>query len=116
MQTLINKIVFLVPDAMFSVWEKDLESYMGESEPVERDGYLVDWHASNSAGCPPQESLDELSLKKVEADVEKRRKKIRDGQCKDDLSIKAAYRIAKAADASLKFSEYLDQLEAEKLL
>lgn len=61
MQELIDKILFLIPNAKFSLREVGLP-YYGEEIPVVLNGYNVDWSRTNNNPCPSQEQIDEVQL------------------------------------------------------
>ena len=115
MQRLLEKILYLNPDARCSAWGNDRDKYRGESEPVLLDGYLVDWQPSNELPCPTQAELDAVSKVDADASAESRRKAARNEHLGKDLSIKAAYKLEKKGNRDLRFSDYLDQLEAEEV-
>lgn len=116
MTTLHEKILELVPEAQFVVWYTvDREQYMGEFEPVERQGCLVGWNPNNVSSCPSEEALeaiDEVALDaKLAAAAEVSRKARRDENAKSDLGILSGFRQEKKDNPNITLSQYLDELE-----
>lgn len=50
---LINCILYLNPEAKFSVWDLTGD-YFGEANPVLLSNYRVDWSSINSNPCPSE--------------------------------------------------------------
>jgi len=118
MQDLTNKILLLHPNAAFGIRGSFLsEQHRSEfREPIhERSGMFVLWNDENEMPCPSQEQLDAIDMADVAVDVERKRKDDRDKVFEKDLVMKAVFKIEKRLNPSLKFSEYLDELEAEEV-
>lgn len=112
----INKILFLNPDAKFAVRETepsdDEKKVMPETLHI-LDGKYLMWNPSNTVPPPTQAELDAVSDEQVNQRIQAdaRSKKIKD--LKNDLSIKALFKLEKAKNSDLTFSSYIEQLEAE---
>lgn len=108
---LINKILYLIPDAKVSVVkEKPKDNFLNETIHS-RDGLYVIWNNTNTQEIPTQAELD--SVDQVDANNAElaRQKTARNSLYKKDLTVKAGYQIALKDNPNLTFSDYLDKLE-----
>ena len=110
-----NKLKFLKPDCKQTVWECFKDKYMGENEPIEMFGMLVDWAASNQDKCPSENDIKNINESDFKAFMEKDRKSARDAKHKDDLNMKSNYMTYIKTNPNDTFSQYLDALEAISL-
>lgn len=108
---LVNRILFLVPDAKCAVWDCSLNEYMGEAEPIEMDGKLICWNGNNSVPCPSFEDIEKVNKSSLDEQVEQKRKDARNIQKAEELSLVASFDIEKKSRPQLSFGDYLDELE-----
>lgn len=109
---LTSTIKYLIPDANFSVWDCVIDEYHGENEPINLLGFLVCWNSSNTSSCPTEAEINAVSQDAVAADVESKRKALRDEKYSADLSVLASYNTYRAINSDKTFSQYLDYLES----
>ena len=107
----VDRILFLVPDAKCCVWDKS-GKYMGEDNPIDYGSFLVDWSAENLSPCPTFAALQAVNDNLLSNNLESKRKSDRNANMKNDLGIVAAFDNARKGNGNLKFSDYLDSLEA----
>lgn len=112
-QELLNRILFLIPDAKFSVWECEAKDFQGEGDPIIIDKFLIAWNSTNSSKCPSWDDIQNVDINSVNAMLEKNRKLIRNMQKMNDLTMVACYQMQKQSNPDLNFSDYLDSLEAQ---
>lgn len=116
---ILDTILYLNPNAKCAVWECQRAEYQGESEPLEINGYLIDWNPTNTQPCPTPaelEACDPAIVASYTADMrEAQRKSARDEESKKDLSLVQSYLGYKVNNPGVSFSEYLDFLEAASL-
>lgn len=110
---LLNRILFLIPDAKFSVWESTLDEYMGETTPIPMEKFLIDWNPLNAVPCPTYDAVLAVKKNEVDATVEAKRKQERNREKGKDLAIIAGYEAEKKGNPNLSFSDYLDFLESK---
>ncbi len=111
---ILNRLLFLVPNAKCAVWDCALPEYMGEVPPVPMERFLVCWNASNSVPCPTYEQVVAVRKNDVDANKEALRKASRDAEKGQDLAIIAGYESERKGNPNLDFSAYLDFLESRK--
>ena len=111
---LAQKIRILDSNAVFSIRPYDNNEHLAKN-PVIRGDYLIDWDDANATECPELAVIEAVSDADVSAMEDAERKRERDTRYKDDLRMKASFLIEKKANPDLKFSDYLDQLEAEEV-
>lgn len=112
-QELVDRIVFLIPDAKFSIWDCELKDYMGEAPPIEMDGKLVCWNRNNSVPCPSFDDISKVDKTSLDNKLELDRKDLRNKLKADDLSLVASFEIEKKTRPTLVFGDYLDELEGK---
>lgn len=108
---LTDRILYLNPDAKFSVWDNDKSCYHGEDNPIELSGLLVSWNPANDKECPSQSDIDAIDIDKLNAFIEAKRKSQRNAIMSQQMGIISGYSVAKLANKDLTFSDYLDGLE-----
>lgn len=111
-EELLQRLLFLNPNANFAIHDCTLSEYAGEGYPIEMDGFLVSWNKTNELKCPSIEEVKSVDIIALNEKMESDRKQIRNDKYSDDLTLKATYSNEKKTNPSLKFSDYLDQLEA----
>lgn len=62
MKTIIDKILYLNPEAKFSIWDCHENEYQGDQPPIKLGKYLVCWNPTNPKSCPTMEELDAVTL------------------------------------------------------
>jgi len=110
---LVNIILYLNPEAKFSVWEtNDIKHYHGEDNPLVRFNMFVDWNKTNIKDCPSEDEIKNVDMNLVHENEEKKRKEIRNEYYKNDLGMKKGYMDYKQEKPDATFSDYLDYIES----
>ena len=109
-EVISQKMRLLHPDAKFSVRPYEDNEHLAKN-PVLVGSFLVDWDESNSSLCPTLEQVNAVSDNQVNDFELVEKKKQRDLDKVNDLSVIACFEIEKKSNPSLEFSAYLDDLE-----
>lgn len=115
---LLNKILFLVPDAKCCI-RSDMSdadyaaaSYANETVyPL--NNFFVVWSPLNTSPWPGQDKVNAVTKNQSDNVQERARKKERNQNARNDLAIVSNFKAAKQANPALKFGDYLDGLEAD---
>ncbi len=111
-ENICQKIRVLYPNAKFSVRPFENNSHLAVN-PVVIGSYLVDWDNSNDSECPSLDQLNGISDNQVNDFELLEKKKVRDSEKVNDLSIIACFEVEKKSNPNLEFSAYLDSLEVK---
>lgn len=111
-----NRIYFLSPNSKFVFYANDeLSDKRGYESPLyqidEIDDWILVWYPENIDLIPTLSDIQNVDPTELANFLEQKRKDDRNARYSNDLSMKAAYLIAKASDPELTFSDYLDQVE-----
>lgn len=106
----LQKLQILMPNAKCDVRPYDGNQHIVD-HPVIRGSMLINWHP-DLGECPSLETIEAVTAEAITAKENADRKIARDNQYRNDLSMKAAFRIERRANPALTFSQFLDELEA----
>lgn len=118
MDELFHKILFLLPDAKFSIRTSVSESDYTVAQYTKEtiyplNEYFVMWSPLNANAFPGQQAINAVTTAQLQSAQETERKRIRNTAAKSDLSLVANFKVAKQTNPHLKFGDYLDALETE---
>lgn len=105
-----EKIKLLRPNAKFTV--RDKKDSALDINPVIIGDYSVDWREENAEPIPTLAEIEAVTDKQVNDREKQQLKAARDKKAGNDLALKGLFRIEKRLNPTLKFSDYLDTLEA----
>jgi hypothetical protein len=108
---ILNSILYLIPDAKFSLWNCSIEEFQGEGIPIQRGNMIIAWNSTNSQPCPTLEQLEALDQNDVAASEEARRKVSRDAGVQNNLTIMSNYQTYLLSNPGVSLTAYLDLLE-----
>lgn len=109
---IVNSILYLIPDAKFSVWCCHVEKYRGAENPIKLGEVLIDWNPTNKKPCPSLQQLEELDQEQVAIAKETRRKSVRDAMAKKNFTIMSNYNAYLTRYPDTTLTAYLDMLES----
>ena len=109
---LLDKILFLVPEAKVSVTNLDNAHQCCSPNDIGyiRDNLYILWNSTNTQSCPTQQDLDQLNIDDVKASSLSRRKDQRDIASATNSTIMAQYKTVRLIKPSLTLREYLDEV------
>lgn len=108
---LYNRLIFLVPDAMFSFWPDEGDN-KGNDNVIIVDGWMIAWNAENNLPCPSLVEIQNVDQQQLDTFIAAKAKEDRNNEKKKDLVLVGLYNNAKIANPTLTFSDFLDDLEA----
>lgn len=111
---LYNRLLFLVPDAKFSFWKDEERTDIECQNPIQMDGWVINWNPENASPCPLLEDIQAVDAQALAAQIEEKRKQARDDYYLNSFSMVANFQQAKLADANLTWRQYMDNLEIFK--
>lgn len=107
---LYNRLIFLVPDAMFSFWPDEGDN-KGNDNVIIVDGWMIAWKDENSLPCPSLQEIQNVDAQQLAVFIAAKAKEDRNNEKKKDLLLVALYNSEKAQNPNLTFSDFLDNLE-----
>jgi hypothetical protein len=113
-EIMTQRLLHLVPDAKISVRPYENNEHL-VANPVIRGNMLIDWQSETVTECPSLEVIESVTQEQIEAKENADRKSIRNAEKANDLTLKALYHAERKLNPDLKFSDYLDSIEAIKV-
>lgn len=110
MNELLNKILYLVPDAKVCIKDKNADEDESASKEIIIGDFKVVWNCSNSSPCPTKTAINDVDQEVANAAAIERQKNERDELYANNANAIIGYNIAKSQNLDLTFSEYLDNL------
>jgi len=114
MHNLLNKILYLVPDAACTVTVLDNTMEYSNEDVHERCGYKIVWSRQNTKPCPSEKELNSVKQKDADAEAEIRNFKQRCEGYKKVQTIVASYTAAKISNQNLPWEDFIRTMESNE--